>query len=153
MRRGNAASAKVEAYTALGADSEPPTVLVVEDDEDTRAALAIALAEAGYLVLAAEGGRGALSILRQPLAPIGVVLLDVHLPDVDGTRLCARVRELYPDLPILICSGEAEPEEVAELVRLGATRYLTKPITRGELLAVVEAALPHAGKDEYLDRL
>jgi DNA-binding response OmpR family regulator len=137
--------AEVEASTLLDAVEHPPTVLVVVDDEDARAAMAMALADAGYLVLAAEDSRGALSILRRPLAPVGVVLLDVHLPDVDGTALCARMRELFPNLPVVICSGEAEPEEVAALVRLGATRYLRKPVAKGELLAIVEAVLRSAG--------
>jgi DNA-binding response OmpR family regulator len=71
-----------------------------------------------------------------------VVLLDVHLPDVSGISVCARLRELYPRLAVIVCTGEATPEEVAQLLHLGARRYLQKPITPDELLATVEAALP-----------
>jgi DNA-binding response OmpR family regulator len=118
-----------------------PTVLVVEDNDDTRFALAAVLAHEGYLALTAASGHDAIATLQQPLSPIDVVLLDVHLPDVDGTGLCARLRELYPKLPIVVCTGEADPDEVAELLELGAIRYFQKPVALQELLATVEAAL------------
>jgi DNA-binding response OmpR family regulator len=68
-------------------------------------------------------------------------LLDVHLPDVDGPALGARMRELKPAVPILVCSGEAEPDEIDALVRLGTVRYFRKPIGAEELLTAVEATL------------
>jgi DNA-binding response OmpR family regulator len=142
MIQSNRGLARVEADAALDADTRQPTVLVVEDDEDTRLAMMQVLVREGYLVLGAETGHDAVGIMHEPLAPIDVALLDVHLPDVNGTELCARLRELAPELPVVVCSGEAEPEEVAALVRLGATRYLRKPVAVDELLATVEAALP-----------
>jgi DNA-binding response OmpR family regulator len=119
-----------------------PTILVVEDDEIARDAMTRILVREGYLVLTAESGHDALSILRAPLSPIDVVLLDVHLPDVSGIDLCARVRELHPNLPVVVCTGEAEPAEAAQLLEMGVQRYFRKPIAVDELLAVVEAALP-----------
>ena len=119
-----------------------PTVLLVEDDETTRNIMTRILVREGYLVLTAESGHDGLGILRTPLSPIDVVLLDVHLPDVSGIDLCARIRELHPELPVVVCTGEAEPEEAARLLALGVHRYFRKPIAVDELLATVEAALP-----------
>jgi DNA-binding response OmpR family regulator len=119
-----------------------PTVLVVEDNEETALAMTKILVREGYLVLTAPTGHDAMGSLREPLSPIDVVILDVHLPDVDGIELCATMRKLYPSLPVIICSGEASPLEVAKLVELGAHRYFQKPIAPDELLATVEAALP-----------
>ena len=119
-----------------------PTVLLVEDDETTRNVMTRILVREGYLVLTAQSGHDGLSTLRTPLSPIDVVLLDVHLPDVSGIDLCARIRELHPELPIVVCTGEAEPEEAARLLALGVHRYFRKPIAVDELLATVEAALP-----------
>jgi DNA-binding response OmpR family regulator len=119
-----------------------PTVLLVEDDETTRNVMTRILVREGYLVLTAESGHDGLSVLRTPLSPIDVVLLDVHLPDVSGIDLCARIRELHPELPVVVCTGEAEPEEAARLLELGVHRYFRKPIAVDELLATVEAALP-----------
>ena len=136
------ADCQVAPQSAPAREPRPPTVLIVEDDDDTRYAMDSVLAREGYLVLTAATGRDAISTLQEPLSPIDVVLLDVHLPDVDGTALCARMRELYPKLPIVVCSGEASAEEVAALVRLGAVRYFRKPVGVDELLSSVEAVLP-----------
>jgi DNA-binding response OmpR family regulator len=119
-----------------------PTILVVEDDEISRDGMAQILAQEGYLVLTAPSGHDALATLRTPLSPIDVVVLDVHLPDISGIDLCARVRELHPFLPIVVCTGEADPEEACQLLSMGVTRYFRKPIGVDELLATVEAALP-----------
>jgi DNA-binding response OmpR family regulator len=80
-------------------------------------------------------------VVESATEPIDVVLLDVHLPDVSGVNLCARLRELKPDLVVVVCSGEAEPQEVARLLELGVRRYFQKPVEPDELLATVEAAL------------
>jgi two-component system nitrogen regulation response regulator GlnG len=125
-----------------GPGKHQPTVLVVEDDETTRNAMTRVLVREGYLALTAESGHDALGQLRKPLAPIDVVILDVHLPDVSGIDLYARIRELHPDLPVVICTGEAEPEEAARLLEMGVHRYFRKPVAVDELLATVEAALP-----------
>jgi DNA-binding response OmpR family regulator len=119
-----------------------PTVLLVEDDESTRNVMTRILVREGYLALTAENAHDALSILHAPLSPIDVVLLDVHLPDLSGIDLCARIRQLNPTIPVVVCTGEAEPEEAARLLELGVHRYFRKPIAMEELLATVEAALP-----------
>src|SRR5262249_31691657 len=94
---------------ALSGNHTQPTVLLVEDDEPTRDAMMAVLVREGYLVLTAASGHDTLSVLRAPLSPIDVVLLDVHLPDIAGTDLCARLRQVQPRVPVIVCSGEAEP--------------------------------------------
>jgi len=127
---------------AKGPEKHQPTILVVEDDEATRDVMTRILVSEGYLVLSAATAHDALGLVRTPLSPIDVVLLDVHLPDVSGIDLCARLKESNPKLPIVVCSGEAEPEEIGELVKLGIHRYFRKPLAMDELLAAVEASLP-----------
>jgi DNA-binding response OmpR family regulator len=117
-------------------------VLLVEDDRATREAMTSWLAAEGFMVLAAANGREAVRHLERPPEPIDVVVLDVGLPDVSGVDLCQRVRERYPAMPVVVCTGGAAPEEVAQLVRLGASRYFHKPVEPDELLSAVEAALP-----------
>jgi DNA-binding response OmpR family regulator len=116
-------------------------VLLVEDDAPLRNAMTVLLAREGYLVLTAATGRDALSTLRTPFSPVDVVLLDVGLPDISGVDLCARLRQFYPQLPVIVCSGNADPEEVGRLLRHGAHRYFQKPVSPEELLATVEATL------------
>jgi DNA-binding response OmpR family regulator len=126
---------------AESADHQP-TVLVVEDDEPTRDAMALLLFNEGYLVSTATTCRDALGLLRNPLSRIDVVVLDVHLPDLSGVDLCKRIKGLYPALPVIVCSGEATPHEAGQLLALGVRRYFQKPVSMQELLAVVESALP-----------
>jgi two-component system response regulator AtoC len=120
--------------------SSQPTVLLVEDDELVRDAMCKALVRAGYLVQTAATGHDAVAILRTPLSPSGidVVLLDIQLPDVSGIDLCARFRELQPNLPVVVCTGCTDPEENAELIKLGIRGYFAKPIPMEELLATME---------------
>jgi len=118
-----------------------PTVLLIEDDEDIRFALARALVGEGYLVRAAPTGHDAVGIVRGEAAPLDAVLLDVDLPDVSGVDLCARLRELRPDLPVVVCSGHATGDEVARLLQMGILCYFQKPVAPAELLATVGAAL------------
>ena len=118
-----------------------PALLVIEDDEDARFALLSTFARRGYLVLTAPTGHDAIGLLQGEAGLVDVALLDVELPDVSGVDLCARLRELRPDLPVVVCSGKAEPQEVARLLELGVRRYFQKPVEPDELLATVEAAL------------
>lgn len=127
--------------TSVAADGYPPTVLIVEDEEITRDTMAKVLVSEGYMVLTAATGHDAMGQLRTPLAPINVVLLDVHLPDCSGIDLCARIRQMYPHVPVIVCTGEARPEEGAQLLQLGVSRYFLKPISVDELLASVEQTL------------
>lgn len=121
-----------------------PTVLLVEEEEQARDQMTCALVRAGYLVLSAATGHDAVGSLHAPLEPIDVVLLDVRLSDVRGVDLCARMRELHPELTIVACTSGAEPHDAQELVSLGVRRYFRKPVAEAELLAVVRAALPAA---------
>ena len=128
----------LEAISGTGLGEHQPTVLLVEDDENTLFAIEKLLTRAGYLVLTAGSGHDAICKLEQPLSPIDVVVLDVRLPDVQGAAIGARMRELKPGLPIVVCSGEAGLDEVAALVRLGRVRYFRKPVRADELLAAVD---------------
>jgi DNA-binding response OmpR family regulator len=118
-----------------------PTLLLVEDDELVRDAMTRLFVREGYLVLTAATGHDAIGVLRTPSSPIDVVLLDIGLPDVSGADLCARLRQFFPNLPVVVCTGAASPEEAAELRQLGITRFFCKPIAMPELIAAVRSAL------------
>ena len=117
------------------------TVLVVEDDAETRAALVRELASRGYRVEEAPDGRTAME--RWEARRPDVVLLDLGLPDIDGLDLIRRIRR-DATTPIVILSGRfAEAEKVAALDR-GADDYVTKPFGLDELHARIRAALRRA---------
>jgi DNA-binding response OmpR family regulator len=120
-----------------------PTVLLVEDDELVSDAVNRILVREGYLVLTAATGHDAIGLLRTPATPIDVIVLDIGLPDVSGTDLCARLREFLPNLPVIVCTGAADPDEVRELRNMGITRFFSKPIPIEELVHGVRDALNH----------
>jgi DNA-binding response OmpR family regulator len=118
-----------------------PTLLLVEDDELVRDAMTRLFVREGYLVLTAATGHDAIGLLRTPSSPIDVVLLDIGLPDVSGADLCARLRQFFPYMPVVVCTGAASPEEAAGLRELGITHFFCKPISMPDLIVAVRSAL------------
>src|SRR6516165_6631589 len=117
---------------------QQPTVLLVEDDDLVRDAMTRLLVREGYLVLTAATGHDAIGLLRTPLQPINVVVLDVNLPDVSGIDLCARIRELHPTMPVVVCTGSTDPADADGLINLGVRRFFHKPVPMADLVASVE---------------
>jgi two-component system KDP operon response regulator KdpE len=115
-------------------------VLLIEDDNDTRRLIAEALREVGLDVVAAVDASQALrtALARKPAA----VVLDIGLPDYDGTQFVARWRERRPDaneVPIVIVSGRSDRREIASL--LGASYVCGKPFELDELVGEVQRAV------------
>jgi DNA-binding response OmpR family regulator len=114
-------------------------VLLVEDDRDIAEPLARALTREGYAVSAAGDGRAALAGVLE--APPDLIILDIGLPGLDGLDVCRHVRDLHPQLPILMLTArDGELEAVAGL-DAGADDYVTKPFRLPVLLARVRAML------------
>ncbi len=117
------------------------TILVVEDDMETRSALVRELVAGGYGVVEAADGRTALERwgLRRP----DLVLLDLGLPDMDGLQVVAAIRR-EAATPIVILSGRYEEREKVEALDRGADDYVTKPFGVDELRARLRVALRRA---------
>ena len=118
-----------------------PTILVVEDDAETRAALVRELGRRGYRVEEAADGRTALERWEQRRPD--VVLLDLGLPDVDGLTVIGRIRR-DASTPIVILSGRYLEREKVEALERGADDYVTKPFGVDELHARLRVAVRHA---------
>ena len=114
------------------------TVLVIEDDEETRRALSRELAARGYRVDEAPDGRTAME--RWEARRPDVVLLDLGLPDVEGVSLIGRMRR-EASTPIIILSGRYAESEKVEALDRGADDYVTKPFGVDELQARIRVAL------------
>ena len=121
-------------------------MLLVEDDVDIAEPLGRALAREGYDVASAGDGRAALRSVLE--APPDLIILDVGLPGMDGLEVCRNVRDVHPQVPILILSArDAELETVAGL-DAGADDYVTKPFRLSVLLARVRAMLRRSAPAE-----
>ena len=119
-----------------------PTVLIVEDDDETRAALARELTARGHRI--EEAADGASAMRRWEMRRPDIVLLDLGLPDIDGLQIVRRIRK-EATTPIVILSGRYDEREKVEALELGADDYVTKPFSVDELNARLRVALRHAG--------
>ena len=115
-----------------------PLVLVVDDEESYRQALAAGLAQEGFSVEVAGDGHEALRQFHR-LRP-DLVLLDVMLPDQSGVELCQRMRALAP-VPIIMVTARNSEVDVVLGLELGASDYVPKPFRLRELVARMHAVL------------
>lgn len=111
-------------------DSRAPaaTILVVEDDRAVRLLFTKVLQAAGYQVIACENGSAGLESARKHLETLDAIITDAKMPGMGGQRLIARVRNLKPELPAIVVSGN-----VIEGVGDATTVFLCKPVTPGSL--------------------
>ena len=118
-----------------------PLILVVDDERDFRAIVARVLERAGYEVVTAADGLEGLRVFSQRTPDL--VVLDGHLPDIDGFEVCRRLRVLPhgKDVPVLLCTVRSALATVAAGFDAGATGYVLKPFEMEELLESVAAAL------------
>jgi two-component system, OmpR family, KDP operon response regulator KdpE len=124
-----------------GSDADGPIVLVIEDDDETRAVIIRELTGRGYRTTEAADGKTALE--RWEARRPDVILLDLGLPDLDGLQLIRRIRR-EATTPIVILSGRYEEREKVEALDRGADDYVTKPFGVDELNARLRVALRHA---------
>jgi len=113
-------------------------VLVVDDELPIRRALRSTLTNAGYEVQLAASGEEAIDLVAD--SPPDLVILDLMLPGVSGLEVCHELRSWGP-VPIIVLSAQSAEAAKIEALDLGADDYLTKPFSRGELLARIRAAL------------
>jgi DNA-binding response OmpR family regulator len=115
------------------------SVLVVDDELFFREAIGDALSVDGANLVFAETGEEALELAADTL--IGVVVLDIRLPDMSGIQVLSRLRELRPSLRVIMLSASTDQDLVLDALRLGATDYLAKPLHDEELRLAVRRAL------------
>ncbi|MFT5585312.1 MAG: DNA-binding NtrC family response regulator [Cognaticolwellia sp.] len=116
-----------------------PRVLVVDDDKAVRAALGVNLRKAGYEVTLCRSAQEALSALEE--RHFDLVLTDVAMPGMSGLELLARLRANWPKVRIVVMTGYGSVPDAVATMKAGADDYIIKPISREELLVIVERAV------------
>jgi two-component system response regulator RegX3 len=117
----------------------PTRILVVEDEESYRDALAAGLGREGYEVQLAADGTEGLRLFTDS-AP-DIVLLDVMLPEISGIDVCRRMQALQPAIPIIMLTALNTEVDVVLGLEIGAADYLTKPYRLRELIARIQSVL------------
>ena len=124
-------------------------ILVVEDEQSIARFISAILNANGYETLMAQTGSEALSIISSTCPDL--VILDLGLPDMDGTEILRDLRS-WSSLPVVVVSARSHEKDKVEALDMGADDYLTKPFGTDELLARVRAAIRHtrtaSGNDE-----
>ena len=119
------------------------TILVVEDDEYIANVLKSLLEANDYRILSAVSGSGALQLAASHVPD--AVLLDLGLPDIDGTSVLAALRMWYEG-PIIVVSARHQVNKKVQALDMGANDYINKPFSASELLARIRVALRQAEK-------
>ena len=117
------------------------TILIVDDEPPIRRLLRTSLASQGFQVSEAADGHGALAETERSRPDL--VVLDLGLPDMDGTEVIRTLRDGGNAVPILVLSSRADEKGKVEALDLGADDYVTKPFGTAELFARIRAALRH----------
>ncbi len=128
-----------------------PMVLIIEDEESVRTALASRLAQHGYAVQAATTAREGVAALAE--TPADLVLLDYRLPDADGLAVLERIRTDWPDLPTVMMTAFTNVNVAIKAMRLGAYDYVSKPFSLDEMMVVVDKALEAQRLRSEVERL
>ncbi|NPV67726.1 MAG: response regulator [Anaerolineae bacterium] len=128
-------------------------ILIVEDDHDLADMLTAYLDVQGYTVLTASQGEQALTLAARHDPDL--VILDIHLPDIDGYEVCRRLRSHHPtqDTPIIFLTEKRDRVDRLQGLELGVVDYITKPFDIQELRLRIRNTLRRAAQRPSLNRV
>jgi len=125
-------------------------VLVVDDEASIRRQLSVGLVQRGYEVEDCEKGLSALEKIEAAQRagdPHSFVVLDICLPDIDGLQLLQVIKDVYPDLPVVVISGYGNEQTMQKVMDRSGSAYLDKPFEVGELEAEMQRIGPAEKKE------
>ena len=123
-----------------------PTILIVEDDTENRAAMVKVLEGAGYKTLETDNGQQALDLIQEE--DVDILVTDLRLPIMDGVELLKRAKAASQEIEVIMITGHGTVEIAVEAIKEGAYDFITKPVKKAQLLRAVEKA----GEKQYLSR-
>ena len=132
--------------------SRTPNILIVEDDTAMRQSCAKLFRLQGYGVTEAPSGAEALNQARQR-GDIDIVLTDLKMPEMDGLTLLKEIKQLDPDIQVVLMTGYGSVKNAVEAMKHGAADYITKPFDTNELLATIGKIIQLGGLREEVSRL
>ncbi|HEY8272790.1 MAG TPA: sigma-54 dependent transcriptional regulator [Pseudobdellovibrionaceae bacterium] len=128
-------------------------ILLIDDDKNIRRSLQVALQNKGFEVHLAQDAQQAFQTLQKE--SFDILVVDVVLGEFSGVDFFSRIRQQYPETPVIFMSGEATLTEVAKLMRLGAADFLEKPFTEERLILSIERSLEFSrlqNRIQYLEK-
>ena len=125
-------------------------VLILEDEVNIRSFVVINLKRAGYEVVEAGTGQEALDCLER-YPDIGVAILDIMLPDIDGFEVCRRICAARKQIGIIMLTARSQEMDKVTGLMTGADDYVTKPFSPAELTARIDALFRRLGDESKAD--
>jgi len=119
--------------------SEKVRIIIVDDDETIRKSIATVLEGAGYLVDTAKSGKEAIE--KTDANFYNLALIDIRLPDMEGTQLLTAMKETTPQMVKIMLTGFPSMQNAVDAVNKGADGYIVKPARMDEVLRVVKEHL------------
>jgi two-component system, cell cycle sensor histidine kinase and response regulator CckA len=117
------------------------TILVVDDEAHIRSAAALALEKTGFTVLTAADGREAVAVFREHAATVRAVVLDLTMPHMDGAATARALRQIRPDVRIVLSSGYTKEDATRQFTDRDLIGFLQKPYALTDLLGTIRTTL------------
>ncbi|WP_455368744.1 response regulator [[Eubacterium] cellulosolvens] len=115
------------------------SILIIDDDESTRRSLTLIFSKKGYNIETVGTGHEALEKVKEK--NFNLVLVDIKLPDTEGIDLIVPLKEINPDMAVIMVTAFASMETVMQALNLGASAYITKPLNMEEVFVTVRENL------------
>ena len=125
---------------------EPARILIVDDDESIREVLTSILTDEGYIVDAVDTGEKAIKATHEKF--YNLALIDIRLPDMEGTKLLTELKDTVPKMRKIIITGYPTLQNAIEAVNRGADAYIVKPINMNEALKTIREQLQKQAEDK-----
>lgn len=126
--------------------SKRPRILIIDDDEDIRTVFKLNLEKVGYIVDTAEGGKEAIEKSKDK--HFNLALIDIKLPDMEGTQLLKALGESVPNMIKIMVTGFPTLQNVIESLNEGADGYILKPIDMDKVLKMIEELLKRQSEEQ-----
>ncbi|MCX7833918.1 MAG: response regulator [Ignavibacteria bacterium] len=126
----------------------PKKILVVDDDLGILKSFETILKKQGYEVETASTAKDGIKLIKK--TNFNAALLDIKLPDKDGTEVLKEIKKIRPGMIKIMITGFADIDNAVESLNLGANAYIMKPVNPAELLKLLEEKLEEQAKNEML---
>jgi DNA-binding NtrC family response regulator len=123
-------------------------ILIVDDDPEILATLREILEANGYTVQTADSGTGAILLARD--MPFEITLLDIKLPDMEGTDILREIRKIRPAMKCIMVTGFASLDNAIKSLNSGAAGYIMKPVNPENLLMTIKEKLQELEEDNKI---
>jgi DNA-binding NtrC family response regulator len=123
---------------------EAKRILVVDDEENARVALAKLLSQEGFLVESVANGHEALNYLRQQ--EVNLIVTDINMPEMNGITFLKELNKSFPKSNVIMITAYGGVESYIEAMNLGAFEYINKPVKIDELKSILRKIFNETGR-------